>query len=68
MKQSTNQHRQWITKRASRECGANQVLYKRKAKQTDQCPLCQQVETVTHIPYTTVPRYTGMAAPMGAID
>ena len=49
MQQSTNPHRQWITKRASRECGANQVLHKRKVKQTDQCPLCQQVETVTHI-------------------
>jgi hypothetical protein len=49
MQQSSTQQRQWITKRAARECGANHVLYKRKAKSTDQCPLCQQVETVPHV-------------------
>ncbi len=49
MQQSPNQHRQWITKRASRDCGANHVLFRRKAKHTDLCPLCQHVETVTHV-------------------
>jgi hypothetical protein len=49
MRQITPQQRQWITKRASRECGANYVLYKRKHKDTDKCPLCGEVETVLHI-------------------
>jgi ribonuclease HI len=49
MRQSTPRQRQWLTKRASRECGANYVLHKRNMKNTDKCPLCGEVETVLHI-------------------
>jgi hypothetical protein len=49
MTQSTAPQRQWITKRASRECGANSVLYRRKVKMTDKCPLCHQIETASHV-------------------
>jgi hypothetical protein len=49
MAQSSSKQRQWITKRAARECGANHVLYKRKAKMTDECPLCKATETVLHV-------------------
>lgn len=41
--------RQWITKRASRECGANQVLYRRKAKGSENCKMCGATETVLHV-------------------
>ena len=49
MKQVSTSQRQWITKRAARECGANAVLFRRKAKDTDLCPLCNQTETVLHV-------------------
>jgi hypothetical protein len=49
MRQASSKQRQWITKRASRECGANQVLHKRKAKLTDKCTLCDGIETVLHV-------------------
>jgi hypothetical protein len=41
--------RQWITKRAARECGANAVLYKRKAIDNEACALCGESETVLHV-------------------
>ena len=49
MQQSSPRQRQWITKRASRECGANSVLFRRKAKPSDTCPFCNQEETVLHV-------------------
>ena len=49
MRQSSTSQRQWITKRAARDCGANAVLFKRKTKDTDLCPLCQQTESVMHV-------------------
>jgi hypothetical protein len=49
MQQSTPQQRRWITKRAARECGANSVLFKRKTRDNDFCPLCQQPESALHV-------------------
>ncbi len=49
MQEAPQQQRRWITKRAARECGANAVLFQRKAKDHDRCPFCQQSETVAHV-------------------
>jgi ribonuclease HI len=49
MRQSSPRQRQWITKRASRECGANQVLHRRNAKGSEQCKMCNDIETVIHV-------------------
>jgi hypothetical protein len=49
MKTSTNQTRHWITKRAAKDCGTNEVLFKRKQRGDDKCPFCGNTETVLHV-------------------
>jgi hypothetical protein len=49
MCQASPAQRQWITKRAARDCGSNAVLFKRKSKDTDKCPRCRQPESVLHV-------------------
>ena len=49
MKLSSPGQRQWITKRAAHDCGNNSVLFKRKFKDSDGCPLCGQSETTIHV-------------------
>ena len=49
MKLSPVASRNWIIKRAARDCGANAVRLRRKERQDDLCPFCSKSETVEHI-------------------
>jgi hypothetical protein len=48
-KSSKNSTRQWVSKRMAKDCGANAILFKRKQKNTDECPFCSQSESAIHI-------------------
>jgi hypothetical protein len=49
MNTSTVRQRQWISKRAARDCGCNYIRCKRRERETDGCPFCGECETVVHV-------------------
>jgi hypothetical protein len=49
MKLSSTQTKHWILKRSARDCGVHAILKRRKERDNDHCPFCQQEETVEHV-------------------
>jgi hypothetical protein len=49
MNAATISSRIWTAKRAAKECGANEVMFRRKQKDTDRCRLRGEIESVLHV-------------------
>jgi hypothetical protein len=49
MKNEKISTKQWVVKRAAKECGTNMILFQRKQRQNDECPFCRSSETPPHV-------------------